>query len=54
MAAKVRARLGFGRRNAQKSNVLPRVDFYTPGLIPVHKMPEFGIEWAEVFEGVYS
>ncbi|MBG8552474.1 Uma2 family endonuclease [Hymenobacter guriensis] len=30
----------------------PRGDFYTPGLIPVHTLPEFSIEWSEVFEGV--
>ncbi|MET4107893.1 Uma2 family endonuclease [Hymenobacter sp. UYP22] len=30
----------------------PLGDFYTPGIIPVHTLPGFGIEWAEVFEGV--
>ncbi|MBC8085157.1 MAG: Uma2 family endonuclease [Hymenobacter sp.] len=29
-----------------------RGEFFEPGLIPVHTLPEFGIEWAEVFEGV--
>ncbi|MBX0292242.1 Uma2 family endonuclease [Hymenobacter sp. HSC-4F20] len=29
-----------------------RGEYYTPGLIPVHTLPECGIEWAEVFEGV--
>lgn len=29
----------------------PHGDFYTPGLIPVHTLPEFSIEWADVFEG---
>lgn len=26
-----------------------RGELYTPGLIPVHTLPEVGIEWAEVF-----
>jgi Uma2 family endonuclease len=29
-----------------------RGEFYTPGLIPIRTLPEFGIEWTEVFEGV--
>ncbi|GAB2790388.1 Uma2 family endonuclease [Hymenobacter luteus] len=29
-----------------------RGEFYTPGLIPVHTLPEFGVEWTEVFKGV--
>jgi Uma2 family endonuclease len=28
-------------------------EFYEPGPIPVHTLPEVGIEWSEVFEGVY-
>lgn len=29
-----------------------RGEFYTPGPIPVQTLPEFSIEWDEVFEGV--
>ncbi|SHM31610.1 Uma2 family endonuclease [Hymenobacter psychrotolerans] len=28
-----------------------RGEFYTPGPIPLHTLPEFSIEWTEVFEG---
>lgn len=27
-------------------------EYYTPGPIPVQTLPEFSIEWDEVFEGV--
>jgi Uma2 family endonuclease len=36
----------------QDGRYQPHGDFYTPGLIPVHTLPEFGIEWMDVFEGV--
>ncbi len=29
-----------------------RGEYYTPGPIPVQKLPGFNIEWDEVFEGV--
>ena len=27
-------------------------EFYTPGSIPVHVLPECSIEWGEIFEGL--
>ncbi|RZK40439.1 MAG: Uma2 family endonuclease [Hymenobacter sp.] len=30
----------------------PQADYYEPGLIPSHTLPELQLEWADVFEGV--
>ena len=30
----------------------PQADFYEPGLIPCHTLPELQLEWTDVFEGV--
>ncbi|MGI4740007.1 MAG: Uma2 family endonuclease [Janthinobacterium lividum] len=36
----------------QDGEYQPKGDFYEPGLIPSHTLPELQLEWADVFEGV--
>jgi Uma2 family endonuclease len=36
----------------QDGEYLPKGDFYEPGLIPSHTLPELQLEWADVFEGL--
>ena len=36
----------------QEGRYQVRGEFYTPGPVPVHTLPEVGIEWTEVFDGV--
>ncbi|RZK37907.1 MAG: Uma2 family endonuclease [Hymenobacter sp.] len=36
----------------QDGEYQPKGDFYEPGLIPSHTLPELPLEWADVFEGV--
>jgi Uma2 family endonuclease len=36
----------------QEGRYQVRGEFYTPGPVPVYTLPEVGIEWTEVFDGV--
>lgn len=35
-----------------KGEYQPQADYYEPGLIPCHTLPELQLEWVDVFEGV--